>query len=96
MAGFSVQDSVQLCSISPHSLWCVAACSLRVVAFTQDDFDEPVIGLTGTMLSNEAVGLLVGALRSLPCDAADEPETLEVLRVQMSESVQAVLQSAGV
>ena len=36
-------------------------------------------------------------LRSLPpCDAAEELETLEVLRVQMSESVRAALLSASV
>ena len=47
------------------------------------------IGLTGTMLTEEACGSLVSALRYLtPHDAAEEPETLEVrvLRVQMSES----------
>ena len=44
------------------------------------------IGLTGTMLTEDAVGSLVGALRSFPPhDAAEEPETLEVLCVQMSE-----------
>ena len=49
------------------------------------------------MLTDEAVGLLVGPLRSLPrLDAAEEPETLEVLRVQMSESARAALESAGV
>ena len=55
------------------------------------------IGLTGTMLTEEAVGSLVGALRPLPPrDAAEEPETLEVLRVQMSGSARAALESAGV
>ena len=49
------------------------------------------------MFTEEAVGSLVGALRSLPPrDAAEEPETLEVLRVQMSESARAALESAGV
>ena len=49
------------------------------------------------MLTDEAVGSLVGALLSLPrLDAAEEPETLEVLRVQMSESARAALESAGV
>ena len=49
------------------------------------------------MFTEEAVGLLVGALRSVPPrDAAEEPETLEVLRVQMSESARAALESAGV
>ena len=51
------------------------------------------------MLTAEAVGSLVAALRSLPPrDAAKEPETLEVLRVQteMSESARAALMSAGV
>ena len=48
------------------------------------------------MLTDEAVGSLVGALRSLPrLDAAEEPETLEVLRVQMSASALAALESAG-
>ena len=38
----------------------------------------------------------MGALRSLPPrNAAEEPETLEVLRVQMSESARAALESAG-
>ena len=51
------------------------------------------IGLTWTMFTEEAVGSLVGALRSLPPrDAAEEPETLEVLRVQMSESARAALE----
>ena len=55
------------------------------------------MGLTWTMFTEEAVGSLVGALRSLPPrDAAEEPETLEVLRVQMSESARAALESAGV
>ena len=36
------------------------------------------IWLTGTIFTDEAVGALVGALRSLPPrDAAEEPETLE-------------------
>ena len=49
------------------------------------------------MLTAEAVGSLVAALRSLPPrDAAKEPETLEVLRVQMSESTRAALESASV
>ena len=49
------------------------------------------------MFTEEAVGSLVGALRSLPPrDAAEEPETLEVLRVQVSESAQAALESASV
>ena len=48
------------------------------------------------MLTDEAVGSLVGALLSLPrLDAAEEPETLEVLRVQMSASALAALESAG-
>ena len=55
------------------------------------------IGLTGTMLTAEAVGSLVAALRSLPPrNAVKEPETLEVLRVQMSESARAALMLAGV
>ena len=46
------------------------------------------------MFTEEAVGSLVGALRSLPPrDAAEEPETLEVLRVQTSESSRAALES---
>ena len=51
------------------------------------------------MLTEEAaaVGSLVGALRSLPPrDAAEEPETLEVQSVQMSESARAELEAAGV
>ena len=49
------------------------------------------------MLTAEAVGSLVAALRSLPPrDAAKEPETLEFLRVQMSERARAALMSAGV
>ena len=49
------------------------------------------------MFTEEAVGSLVGALRSLPPrDAAEEPESLEVLRVQMSESARAALELAGV
>ena len=49
------------------------------------------------MFTEEAIGSLVGALRSLPPrDAAEEPETLEVLRVQMSERVRVTLESAGV
>ena len=49
------------------------------------------------MLTEKAVGSLVSALCSLPPpDAAEEPETLEVLRVQMSESARAALMSAGV
>ena len=49
------------------------------------------------MFTEEAVGLLVGALRFLPPrDAAKEPETLEVLRVQRSESARAALESASV
>ena len=51
------------------------------------------------MFTEEAVGSLVGALpsRSLPPRAAaEEPETLEVLRVLMSESARAALESAGV
>ena len=48
------------------------------------------------MLIEEA-NSLVGALHSLPPrDAAEQPETLEVLRVQISESVRAALMSAGV
>ena len=35
-------------------------------------------------------------LKSQRLDAAEEPETLEVLRVQMSESARAALESAGV
>ena len=47
------------------------------------------------MFTEEAVGSLVGALRSLPPrDAAEEPETLEVPRIQMSESARAALKSA--
>ena len=49
------------------------------------------------MLTEEAIGSLVGALHSLPPrDAAEEPENLEVLRVQMSESARAALESANV
>ena len=49
------------------------------------------ICLTGTMFTKEAVGALVGALRSLPSrDMAEEPETLEVLHVPISESARAV------
>ena len=55
------------------------------------------IWLTGTMFTKEAVGALVGALRSLPSrNTAEEPETLEVLRVPMSESAWAALVSLGV
>ena len=46
------------------------------------------------MLTKKAVGSLVGALRSLlPRDAAEEPETLEVLRVQPEISESAGLHS---
>ena len=49
------------------------------------------------MLTEEAVGSLVGKLRSPhPRDAAEEPQTLEVLRLQISESARAALISAGV
>ena len=49
------------------------------------------------MLTEEAVGSFVGALHSLPPrDTAEEPETLEVLRFQMSESALAELKSACV
>ena len=49
------------------------------------------------MFTEEAVGSLVGVLRSLPPhEVAEERETLEVLRVQMSESARAALESAGV
>ena len=55
------------------------------------------IGLTGTMLTEEAVGSLMGALSSLPSrDTAEEPETLEVLCNQMSESARAELKLADV
>ena len=48
------------------------------------------------MFTEETVGSLVGALRPLPpSDAAEEPETLEVLRVQESESARAALESDG-
>ena len=54
------------------------------------------IWLTRTMLTEKAVGSLVGGLRSLPpLDTAGKQETLEVLRVQMSESERAALESAG-
>ena len=44
------------------------------------------------MLTEEAVGSFVGALRSLPpVDTAEEPEALEVLHVQMLESALAAL-----
>ena len=55
------------------------------------------IRLIGTMLTEEAVGSFVGALHSLPPrDAAEEPETLEVLRFQISECARAALKSAGI
>ena len=49
------------------------------------------------MFTEEAVGSLVGALRSLPPrDAAEEPEMKSRLKSHMSESARAALESAGV
>ena len=52
------------------------------------------------MFTEEAVGSLVGSLALfLPATrlkTREEPETLEVLCVQMSESARATLESAGV
>ena len=53
--------------------------------------------VTETILTEEAVSSVVGVCCSLPPqDAAGEPETLQVLHIQMSESALAALKSAGV
>jgi hypothetical protein len=55
------------------------------------------IGLTGTMLSNEAALSLVDALNSLPPrKSRDEQERLEILQVPFSEAVRQPLKEAAV
>ena len=54
------------------------------------------LGLTGTMLSDEAARLLAGALNTLPArDPAAEAETVEILQVALGEQASSQLQTAG-
>ena len=54
------------------------------------------LGLTGTMLGDEAASLIAGALNTLPArDPAAEAETVEILQVALSERARHQLQTAG-
>jgi len=55
------------------------------------------LGLTGTMLGDEAASLIAGALNTLPArDPAAEAETVEILQVALSERARHQLQTAPV
>ena len=56
------------------------------------------LGLTGTMLSEEAARLLAGALNTVTLPARDpsaEAETVEILQVALGEPARSQLQTVG-